>query len=110
MKLALITIALLGLGIAGMAIKNLILDFGGVVINIDHKLTCDAMENLGIQDFESKFSKASQSEIFDMQEKGELSDKEFLNALRLKCHRKVTDEQLIEAWNAMLGTERMNDI
>ena len=44
---------------------NLILDFGGVIYQIDHLRQIEAFVNLGIKDFGALFSKAHQSDIFE---------------------------------------------
>ena len=45
--------------------KNIIFDFGGVIININYDLTTEAFAKLGINDFNSFFSKAKQNNLFD---------------------------------------------
>ncbi len=51
---------------------NLILDFGGVIYQIDHLRQIEAFVNLGIKDFGALFSKAHQSDIFEDFECGNL--------------------------------------
>lgn len=84
------------------AIKNIIFDFGGVIINIDYHLTAKAFEKLGITNFKNLFSQASQTNLFDDLEVGAISSSEFRNELRRIINLDITDEQLDNAWNAML--------
>ncbi|WP_320051816.1 HAD family phosphatase [uncultured Acetobacteroides sp.] len=84
------------------AIRNIIFDFGGVIINIDYHLTAKAFEGLGVTNFKNLFSQASQSNLFDNLEIGAISPSEFRNELRRIINLDITDEQLDNAWNAML--------
>ncbi len=83
-------------------IKNIIFDLGGVILNIDYQKTIDAFKILGIEDFEKRYSQAQQTKIFDDIETGRITPKEFIEGLRSLLGTNVTDEQIINAWNAML--------
>jgi glucose-1-phosphatase len=84
------------------AIKNIIFDFGGVILNINYHLTAQAFEKLGVKTFEKFFSQATQSNLFDSLEVGAISPAAFRNELRRIINLDITDEQLDDAWNAML--------
>ena len=84
------------------AIKNIIFDFGGVIINIDYHLTAKAFEKLGITNFKNLFSQASQTNLFNDLEVGAIPPSEFRNELRRIINLDITDEHLDNAWNAML--------
>lgn len=84
------------------SIKNIIFDYGGVILNIDYTLAEQAFEQLGIKDFEKLYSKATQSELFDAFEKGLISSAQFRDEMRKYIGRPVTDDQIDAAWNAML--------
>lgn len=83
-------------------IKNIIFDFGGVIINIDYHLTAKAFEKLGVTDFDRMFSQASQTDIFDRIEVGAITPSQFREELRRITNLNVSDQQLDDAWNAML--------
>jgi putative hydrolase of the HAD superfamily len=83
------------------SIKNIIFDFGGVILNIDYKLTENAFLKLGLTDFDKIYSQSTQKELFDVFEKGLISPEEFRKELR-KYIRSASDEQIDIAWNAML--------
>lgn len=83
-------------------IKNIIFDFGGVLYDIDHSRTKNAFRQLGISNFEQLYGHAVQTKIFEDFEKGEISPKEFRNALFNQIPVQVTDKELDDAWNALL--------
>ncbi len=82
---------------------NLILDFGGVIYQIDHLRQIEAFVNLGIKDFGALFSKAHQSDIFEDFECGKLTAGEFIKAIKeLLGNVEVSKERIIKAWNSIL--------
>ncbi|TGE29377.1 HAD family hydrolase [Hymenobacter metallicola] len=81
---------------------NLLFDFGGVIININYQLTTEAMRALSRAGSTIEFSQQSQSELFDLLETGRLTPQEFRAGLRQHYELEASDEQLDEAWNAML--------
>jgi len=82
--------------------KNIIFDFGGVIINIDYNLTAKAFQQLGLDNFDELFSKAKQSDLFDLYEKGLITSAEFRARLKHILNVQVDDAQIDKAWNAML--------
>jgi len=82
--------------------KALIFDFGGVIINIDFKLTHQAFKALGIEDLDQKFSQTKQSGFFDQFEKGEISPEAFRKEIKLFLKSEINDAELDMAWNKML--------
>ncbi len=82
--------------------KNIIFDFGGVIINLDYELTTQAFKRLGIDDFSSLFSKAKQNNLFDDYEKGVISSDKLRSELKKVLPPSTTNEQIDDAWNAML--------
>lgn len=82
--------------------KNIIFDFGGVILNIDYTLTSSAFKKLGIKDFDSFYSKASQNDLFDNLETGSISPTELISALKKHLPETTTDTEILSAWNAML--------
>ena len=82
--------------------KNIIFDFGGVIILIDYRLTVAAFKKLGINNFDEKYSKLTQSRLFDEFEMGMISASEFRNRIRSISTFQLSDDQIDEAWNAML--------
>ena len=83
-------------------IKHIIFDLGGVIINIDYKLTEKAFVEAGITDFGALYSQLRQSDLFDKFEVGQMTSEEFISELRKASSREITDAQIVNAWNAML--------
>ncbi len=81
--------------------KNIIFDFGGVILNIDYRLTEQAFAKLGLRDFEKIHSQKAQEEIFNAFETGMLSPGQFREEIR-KYIGSATDNQIDAAWNSML--------
>jgi len=83
-------------------IKNIIFDLGVVLLNIDFQKTMAAFKNLGISKIDKIFSGYTQSGFFDDFEKGLISPDEFRLEIRKLLDTDVSDEQIDEAWNAMI--------
>ncbi len=85
-------------------IETLILDLGGVLIDVDYDGSARAFAELGIGDFQELFSKAKQSDIFDRFETGDLDPAGFRKELRNTLKQDLSDGTIDRCWNAMLGT------
>lgn len=83
-------------------IRNIIFDFGGVVLNIDYSLSIKAFEKLGIGNAASMYSQSEQILLFDQLEEGLISPGEFRFRLKVLTSQNLTDEQIDDAWNAMI--------
>ena len=83
-------------------VKNIIFDLGGVILNIDYKLTANAFQKLGIKNYNDLYTQFNQVDIFDKLEKGEITPSYFYNEIRRMSNLDLTDEQITNAWNAML--------
>ncbi|MCW5899852.1 MAG: HAD family phosphatase [Flavobacteriales bacterium] len=91
-------------------IDTLILDLGGVLIDVDYAATSRAFTRYGAPDFERSYSKAKQTDLFDRFEKGFLSPAGFRDEVRELIGAGLDDDAIDLCWNAMLGTippERM---
>ncbi|HIE15543.1 MAG TPA: HAD family phosphatase [Bacteroidales bacterium] len=94
-------------------IKNIILDLGGVVLNIDYNRTIEAFKDLGIPNALQFYSKQQQAGLFDLLEIGKISARTFRNEIRKLTDVKLTDSAIDKAWNAMLldfPEQRMNTL
>jgi putative hydrolase of the HAD superfamily len=77
--------------------KNLIFDFGAVLLPIDESLTRQAFNNLG-----AKETLLQQQQLFADYEVGNLSSDEFLEKVRAHFFRKkILKTDLAAAWSAM---------
>lgn len=83
-------------------VKNIIFDLGGVLINLDYKRTAAAFAQLGIVSFDSIYSQKKQEHLFDDFEKGTLSEAAFRDQIRQHLQNPVSDDEIDNAWNAML--------
>lgn len=83
-------------------LEAIIFDLGGVLLNIDYQLTKKAFGSLQIPDFDQHFSQLRQSTLFDDLETGKISTATFCDALRTQTNTQLSNEQITEAWNAML--------
>lgn len=83
-------------------IRNIILDLGGVIIDLDYSRTAGAFIHLGMSGFDEVYSKARQTAFFDDFEKGFLDEDAFRADLRKHLPDHVTDRDIDRAWNAML--------
>ena len=80
-------------------IKNIILDLGGVLINLDFKKANLELGNLGLK---NSFTKSKQIELFDRLEEGRISDIEFLKEFNVFASTNWSNESIINAWNSIL--------
>jgi glucose-1-phosphatase len=85
-----------------MAIKNIIFDLGGVILDIDYQKTIDSFRKLGFQDFDTQYTQAKQNGLFDDFEIGKISSEAFISSLRIHLPENITETQIEAAWNAML--------
>lgn len=83
-------------------IDHVVLDFGGVLYDIDHDRTAAAFSKLGLKGFSKEFRHGAQGALFDQLECGTISNEAFLLALRNRCSDGATLEEVRAAWNALL--------
>lgn len=86
-----------------MNFKALLLDLGGVLIDIDYHATEKAFEKLGVADFKERYTQFTQNELFDSFECGEISPQHFVNLLLPFTAPGTSPNQVVAAWNAMIG-------
>ncbi len=84
-------------------IKNIIFDFGGVILNIDPSKVKEAFIGTGIRNFDEVFVEASHSGLLNKFEKGTISSAEFRETIRNLSNTNITDKALDNAWNQMIG-------
>jgi putative hydrolase of the HAD superfamily len=85
-----------------MEFEAVILDLGGVIINLDYSKTIHAFEALGMTDFNSVYSQAAQTNLFDDFETGQISSQRFVNSLLPYLKSGTTPNKVVHAWNAMI--------
>ena len=84
------------------ALKNIIFDLGGVLINIDYKKTEHAFTRLGVPDFRKMYAQFTADELFESLETGHTSEERFYEFMTKKGSRPLETLQVQAAWNAML--------
>ncbi len=85
------------------SIKNIIFDFGGVIIPIDPMAFAAGLINLGCTNVLTLHETFLKKDVYTRFEKGEMSPGEFRLMLRTGLNNNVTDEKLDHAWNLILG-------
>jgi len=85
-----------------MEIKNIIFDFGGVVLDIDPQLTVDEFVKLGFNDFGKLLTPEFTEDILGKFERGILTPELFRTKLKSFLNIDITDQQLDDAWNSLL--------
>ena len=83
-------------------IKNIIFDLGGVILNIDIKLTEKALEEMGIKNFSQYLHQSHLISFFKQYEVGQIDDSAFIGKIQSLYGNAVTEEAVINAWNALL--------
>ena len=83
-------------------IKNIIFDLGGVIINLDINKTVSEFNKLSKLPFEDIYTQLQQSSIFDLFDKGHISETDFFNELTSLTQTTATTHEIKQAWNAML--------
>lgn len=86
------------------AFKAVLFDLGGVLIDIDYRATERAFEQLGVSDFKERYTQLAQNELFDRFECGEISPQHFVNLVLPFAQSGTSPNQVVAAWNAMLGS------
>lgn len=85
-------------------IQTVLLDLGGVLIDVDYHASVRAFAAMGVNDFDTLYSKAKQSDLFDRFEVGALSPAEFRDELRRLTGTTLSDARIDSGWHAMLGS------
>ncbi len=84
------------------AIKNVIFDLGGVLLNVDYHKAADAFKALGAGQFDDLYSQANANHLFESLETGSISEAAFYEAIYQYCEPGTSRDQMRLAWNAIL--------
>lgn len=93
-----------------MAIKNIILDLGGVIVDIDYNGPVEAFKQLHIQNLEEMYSQKAANPLFEKLEVGAISNQSFIEEIQKLSTAPITAEQITHAWNRILGNFRTNTV
>jgi len=83
-------------------IENIIFDLGGVILDVDYNLTRAAFEKLGVDNFDTMYSQVNADQLFQKLEKGKIGELEFYQELNRCTGLALSEEEIKNAWNAML--------
>ena len=83
-------------------IKNIIFDLGGVLLNIDPKITIEAFGKLGMRQIIGDKGLSYDHDIFYLMEQGKITPDEFRDGVRQLLPKQVTSQEIDSAWTAML--------
>ena len=83
-------------------IKNIIFDLGGVIYDIRYENIPEAFVRMGAGNLVELYSKAKQTDFIDLYEEGLISSHEFCEEIRKVSSVPLTNEQIRDAWNAIL--------
>jgi len=83
-------------------INTLLFDLGGVVLNIAPQKTIEAFTKLGLTDIQNQITHGHHSGLFKAFEQGSITETEFILEIRKEILTEATDQEIIQAWNAML--------
>lgn len=84
-------------------IRNIIFDLGGVLLSIDYEKTTRAFRDLGVENFDERFSQLQADPLFSEFEKGKVTETAFFEAMKTAAgDDMVTEMQIRDSWNAML--------
>jgi len=83
-------------------IKNIILDLGGVILELDVERTISTFHELGFPRLNNADIILSKYPFFQDFETGMLSAEEFVRNVINIAGRQVSEKQVLDAWNAMI--------
>ncbi len=91
-------------------IKNLILDMGGVILDVDYKKIFEEFKKFGCKDIQSFFTQQAQIPLVDDFEKGIISPADFRKEVRKITNLNIEDKDLDSIWNSMILGVRKADV
>lgn len=86
-------------------IKNIIFDFGGVLVNLTRNRWVESFRQLGVYNIWENMMVNSykHKDLYEQLELGNISTAAFRAGIRRLTKRQVTDEEIDRAWVSMLG-------
>lgn len=89
-------------------IKNVLFDLGGVLVDLDVRLTIEAFRRIvNTEDASSPITAQGllgghDSELIDLYQTGNISTRDFISTILSVCRPDTTEDDVISAWHAML--------
>lgn len=82
-------------------VKNIIFDFGGVLLPIDYDKVSDGFKKMSAQNPQYDYAQTAQAPIFDLLETGQITGAEFLKELHA-AFPSYTEKNILDVWNSIL--------
>lgn len=83
-------------------IKNVLFDFGGVIVGLNKQNAVNRFKEIGVANIEDYLGEFRQEGIFLALEEGKLSREEFYTELQKLAGKKISNEDIDSAWMAFL--------
>ncbi len=84
-------------------IKNIVFDFGGVLVDLDKQRCVDAFRRIGAKSVSKYVDESRQEDFFLDFELGKINIEEFCNAVRKKAPETIaSNEAICDAWTSLL--------
>lgn len=84
-------------------IKNIVFDFGCVLVNLDRHKCIEALERIGAGEIAHYVDECKQIDMFLDLELGKIGEKEFCDEIRHRAPEcTATDKEICEAWGELL--------
>ncbi|MFQ3675516.1 MAG: HAD family phosphatase [Endomicrobiia bacterium] len=84
-------------------IKNIIFDFGGVIINLDFNAAKMEFERLKINDVTDFFMNFTMNDLLYRLEIGTILPQDFREAIKIQTSVELTDSQIDDSWNKIIA-------
>jgi putative hydrolase of the HAD superfamily len=84
-----------------MAIKNIIFDFGNVLLDIDMERAAREIQGLMGAGYAAARARLARDKVFELYEVGGLTTPDFVDSIRFASDPPLTVEQVIGAWNGI---------
>ena len=85
------------------AIKNILFDLGNVLLDLHLDKTEETFRDLLQEEFETAYLKYEADRLFERLEVGKMSPFEFIRGIASATAIPVSDDDVIDGWNALLG-------
>lgn len=86
-----------------MEIRNIIFDLGGVLVSLNQRRCIEAMRQVGIDAIANYVEERRTEDLFYEAEIGSITPHGFCEEVRRVTETKVRDEDIVWAWNQLLG-------
>lgn len=90
-------------GIDIKGIRNIIFDLGGVLVDLHRQQCLDAFEKIGIQKVAYYVREGRVEDFFYDSEVGAINREGFCDKVRRNAESNASDEEIVWAWNQLLG-------